>query len=58
MTLGIKNEMDEKMKKIYPGKFASTAEIFSHIQYYCQGLGAQHPLADGFFGHLRDRQTN
>ena len=31
MTLGIKNEMGEKMKKIYPGKFASTAEIFSHI---------------------------
>ncbi|OGP98632.1 MAG: acetyl-CoA hydrolase [Deltaproteobacteria bacterium RBG_19FT_COMBO_52_11] len=31
MILGIKNEMGEKMKKIYPGKFASTAEIFSHI---------------------------
>ena len=31
MTLGIKNEIGEKMKKIYPGKFASTAEIFSHI---------------------------
>src|SRR4030043_1196556 len=31
MTRGIKNEMGEKMKKIYPGKFASTAEIFSHI---------------------------
>src|SRR4030066_1141381 len=31
MTLGIKNEIDEKMKKIYPGKFASTAEIFSSI---------------------------
>jgi acyl-CoA hydrolase/RimJ/RimL family protein N-acetyltransferase len=31
MTLGIKNEYCEEMKKIYPGKFVSAAEIFRHI---------------------------
>jgi len=31
MTLKIKNEIGEEMKKIYPEKFGSEAEIFSHI---------------------------
>jgi acyl-CoA hydrolase/RimJ/RimL family protein N-acetyltransferase len=31
MTLKIKNEIGEEMKRIYPEKFGSEAEIFSHI---------------------------
>ena len=31
MTLKIKNEIGEEMKRIYPKKFGSEAEIFSHI---------------------------